>query len=460
MMKINPTQLKSLRIQRRLSSKELSKVSKVSERQISRIESSDTEQDVRENTAKRLATALGVEMDTLADNEALDPAQVGGTEGNYQSIHPKHLKDLRMRKKLSRRKLAEISGISERQIGRVEASGTDVPVRLNTMMKLASALGVDAEMLVDNPTALDPLPVPPSQDVQLSTKISSQVRLAYDLVKHRYGPSQKDIINLAPLLFVLLAEGSLSWRRQWLEEAKAAMERLKQLTSERESLNPEELDLEWDESFEAEQESIKKNELLGDEILSGKGYWDSSGHMETPFLDYVTRLTKELNISVKVDSILGNDVKNMINEDFGPGIDLKEKRRDQFIQQHGEMPDDTNQFNSPHISWKLAERHTQNDNVLGDIFNNFDIDWCIINYLICPDALIEISGKSLEGLFALIRGDVRVPQIPSDLMTEKAKDKRVEWLESRMSDETQQLAARYRELFAKDYGCDFNGDTR
>ena len=458
-MKINPAQLKSLRIQRRLSIKELSEISKVSARQISRIESSDAEQDVRENTAKRLATALVIEMNTLADNDALDPANMGDTKGNFQSIHPKRLQDLRKRMKLSRCKLAEKSGVSERQIGRVEASNTDVPVRMNTMIKLASALGVDAEMLLDDPSTLDPLPVPPSQDVQLSIKISSQVRLAYDLVKHRYGPSQKDIINLAPLLFVLLAEGSLSWRRQWLEEAKATMERLKQLSSERESLNPEKLDLEWDETFEAEQDSIKKKELLGDEILSGKGCWDSSDHMETPFLDYVTRLTKELNISVMVDSILGNDVKNMINEDFGPGIDLKEKRRDQFIRQHGEMPDDTNQFNSPHISWKLAERHTQNDNLLGDIFNNFDIDWCIINYLICPDALIEISGKSLEGLFALIRGDVRVPQIPSDLMTKKAKDKRVEWLESRMSDETQEIVTRYRALFAEDYGHDFGGDS-
>ena len=458
-MKINPAQLKSLRIQSGLSHKQLYEKSKVSERQISRIESSGTYYDAREYTAERLARALGVEVGTLADNVTVEPGQLDGTVRNYQSIHPKRLRDLRTRKKFSRRKLAKKSGVSEKQIGRVETSETDVPVRMNTMIKLASALGVDAEMLLDDPSTLDPLPVPPSQDVQLSIKISSQVRLAYDLVKHRYGPSQKDIINLAPLLFVLLAEGSLSWRRQWLEEAKAAMERLKQLTSERESLNPEELDLEWDESFEAEQESIKKNELLGDEILSGKGYWDSSDHMETPFLDYVTRLTKDLNISVMVDSILGNDVKNMINEDFGPGIDLKEKRRDQFIRQHGEMPDDTNQFNSPHISWKLAERHTQNDNVLGDIFNNFDIDWCIINYLICPDALIEISGKSLEGLFALIRGDVRVPQIPSDLMTEKAKDKRVEWIESRMSDETQEIVTRYRALFAEDYGHDFGGDS-
>ena len=457
-MKINPTQLKSLRIQRRLSSKELAKKSKVSERQISRIESSDTEQDVRENTAKRLATALGIEIDALADNATPDPAQIAGREGDYQTIHPKRLRDLRERKKLSRRKLAERSGISERQIGRIEKSSADVPVRPNTIMKLAVALGVNAEMLVDDPTTLDPLPVPPSQDIQLSIKISPQVRLAYDLVKHRYGPSQKDIINLAPLLFVLHAEGSLNWRRQWLEEAKETTNRLRQLAEEREGFNSEVLDWEWENSFEAEQESIKNNELLGDEILSGKGYWHPSDLLETPFLDYVARLTKELNISVMVDSILGNDVKNMINEEFGPGIDLKEKRRDQFIRLHGEMPDDTNQFNSPHISWMFAESRTQNDNVLGDIFNNFDIDWCIINYLICPDALIEISGKSLEGLFALIRGDVRVPQIPSDLMTEQAKDKRVEWLKSRMSDETQEIVTRYRALFAEDYGHDFGGE--
>lgn len=457
-MKINPIQLKSLRIQRRLSGKELSKVSKVSERQISRIESSDTELDVRENTAKRLASALGIEMDALADNETLDPAQMGGTEGKQLTIHPKRLRDLRERKKFSRRKLAERSGISERQIGRVETSSTDVPVRQNTMDKLATALGVDVGMLVDDPTSLDALPVPPSQDIQLSIKISPQVRLAYDLVRHRYGPSQKDIINLAPLLFVLHAEGSLNWRRQWLEEAKETTNRLRQLAEEREGFNSEVLDWEWENSFEAEQESIKNNELLGDEILSGKGYWHPSDLMETPFLDYVARLTKELNLSVMVDSFLGNDVKNMINEDFGPGIDLKEKRRDQFIRLHGEMPDDTNQLNSPHISWMFAERRTQNDNVLRDMFNNFDIDWCIINYLICPDALIEISGKSLEGLFALIRGDVRVPQIPSDLMTEQAKDKRVEWLKSRMSDETQEIVTRYRALFAEDYGYDFGGE--
>ena len=441
MMKINPTQLKSLRTQRRLSSKELAKESKVSERQISRIESSGTDYKAREYTAERLARALDVEVNTLADNEILDPGQLEGTEGNHQSIHPKRLRDLRRRKKLSRRKLAEKSGVSERQIGRVEASSADVPVRVNTMIKLASALGVDAEMLVDDPTTLDPLPVSLSQDVQLSIKISSQVRLAYDLVKHRYGPSQKDIIKLAPLLYVLLAEGSLAWRREWLEEAKAAMERLEQLTDEREQLLIE--DSQMDESIEAERESIERSDHLGDTV-SARGGWWGFDDTNNSFSEYLTRLSKKLDLPEIINS-WGDDVQNMINSEFGPGINLIER----FNQK--ERP--TESTTSPRLILRRIF-HPKSKSYLRDIFFEH-LDWGVMNYLVCRDELIEISGNSLEALFALVRGDVRLPEIPGELMTEQAKDKRVEWLESRMSDETQEIVTRYRTLFAEDYDHEF-----
>ena len=81
-----------------------------------------------------------------------------------------------------------------------------------------------------------------------------------------------------------------------------------------------------------------------------------------------------------------------------------------------------------------------------------------MNYLICRDELVEISSNSLGALLALVRGDVRLPEIPGELMTEQAKDKRVEWLENRMSDETQEIVDRYRALFAKDYDHDFGGE--
>jgi len=447
-MKINPAQLKSLRIQHRLSCKELAEKSNVSDRTISRIETSDTERDVRSYIAERLARELGVEVDMLANEATVDPGQLDGTEGSEQSIHPKRLKDLRTRKKLSRKKLADRAGVSERQITRIEASKKDVSVRMNTMIKLASALGVDAEMLADDPTSLDPLPVPPSQDVQLSIKINSQVRLAYDLVKHRYGPSQKEIIKLAPLLYVLLAEGSLAWRRQWLEEAIAAKERLEQLTGEREGFYTEEQDVDWDESFEAEQESIKKNELLGDEILSGRGYWQSWDGIKNPFLDYVTKLSKELGLSGIINS-WGHEVQDMINSEFGPGINLSER-----------INQKERQLERPTKSG-FVPMHTyspKSDNFLCDIFFEFLDGEIIFNYLICQDELVDISGNSLGALLAMVRGDVRLPEIPGELMTEQAKDKRVEWLESRISDETQEIADRYRALFAEDYDHEFGSE--
>ena len=446
MIKINPTKLKSLRIQSGLSHKQLYEKSKVSERQISRIESSDTYYDAREYTAERLARALAVEVNTLADDVTVDPDQLDGTEGNDQIIHPKRLRSLRERRKLSRRELAEKSGVSERQIGRVEASGTDVPVRMNTMIKLASALGVDADMLVDDPTAIDPLPVPPSQDVQLSIKISSQVRLAYDLVKHRYGPSQKDIIKLAPLLYVLLAEGSLVWRRQWLEEAKAAQERLEQLTDERKNLLIE--DYQMEESIEAEQESIERSDHIGDTV-SARGGWSAIDYASNSFSEYLTKLSKELDLSGIINS-WGDDVQNTINSKFGPGINLIERIKQK-----------SRQLERPTRSGFTLKRifRPESDRYLQDVFFEH-LDWGAMNYLICQDELVEISGNSLGALFALVRGDVRVPEIPEELMTERTKDKRVEWIESKMSDETQQMEALYRELFAKDYNYDFRVESQ
>jgi len=447
-MKINPTQLKSLRIQNILTSKQLAEKSGVSGRQISRIESSEIDCEVREYTAERLARALGVEVDTLADNVILHPGQLDGTDGSDQSIHPKRLRDLRERKKFSRRKLAERSGISDRQIGRIETSEKDVSVRLNTIMKLADALGVDAEMLVDDPTTLDPLPVPPSQDVQLSIKISSQVRLAYDLVKHRYGPSQKDIIKLAPLLYVLLAEGSLAWRQQWLEEAKAAMKRLEQLADERRHLLIDQ-DYQMEESIEAERESIERNDHVGDTV-SAKGGWWVIDDYDTQFTEYLIRLSSELNLSGMMDYGV-KDIEDMINKNFGPGINL----------------DDPEYFelrNRPKLLLRGIKKERMSPEsweILINLFQGrYDLEWGVGNYQICLEEMVEISGNSLSGLFALVRGDVRVPEIPDELMTEQAKDMRVEWLESRMSTETQELASRYRELFAKDYGCDFEGGAR
>ena len=444
-MKINPSQLKSLRIHRELSLKQLADKSRVSERQIARIESSESIYDTREYTAKRLADALNIDMEVLARNETLDLGLTNGAPRNNQRINPERLKELRTRLKLSRRKLAKRSGVSERQIVRIEDADTNSPVRPATLKKLADALDIDAEMLAQNSKHHDPVPLPPPQDIQLSIKVDSQIRLAYDLVKHRYGASQKDIINLAPLLYVLLAEGSLAWRKQWLEEAKVTMNRLEQLADQRRFLDIDEGQME--ESITVEQESIERNDHLG-RIAEAKGGWWVVHDHDSQFTEYLSNLSKELNISGKIDYGI-NDIEELINDYFGSGIDLTDPKFSEF------------RNNRTMLTRFIDDGlRTESYEIFSNIFNEYALVWGVKNYLICQKDLVEISGNSMEALFALVRGDVRIPEIPDELMTEPMKDKRVEWLESRMSIETKELAERYRELFAKVYSSDFGGHAR
>ena len=101
------------------------------------------------------------------------------------------------------------------------------------MERLAKALQLAPGVLTGE------LPLPqtgktpaPEQRVQVNAEIAPKARLAYDLVKSRYCVSATEIINMAPLLFSLLAEGSLGWRRRKLDEASEAIGCLEEVGSE------------------------------------------------------------------------------------------------------------------------------------------------------------------------------------------------------------------------------------
>ena len=137
-------------------------------------------------------------------------------------IDPARLRSLREKKKLSRLQLEKQSGVTERTIQRLERDPH--PSRKNTLNRLAKALGVEPGVLTgelplpefDKASALDP------ERVQIGAQVVPKVRLAFDLIKRRYGVSATEIINMAPLFFALLAEGSLAWRREKIEEAEEA----------------------------------------------------------------------------------------------------------------------------------------------------------------------------------------------------------------------------------------------
>ena len=307
------------------------------------------------------------------------------------NISPERLKTLRDQKGWSQDKLASESKVSKRQIIRIENSKTSVNVRENTVKRLAHALKVERMVLTGN-KPLDPEQQLPVRDVQLSSRISSQVRLAYDLVEHRYGPSYKDLINLAPLLFVLLAEGSLAWRRQYLDEIGEAMERLRAFSKERKHLYFTHQQTNIELGLCAEEESIDAADLRGDALRNRDDTTlDFAGedlYEVTPFADYLCKLSEELGISGIVD--------------FGSGVS--------------------------------------------------DDPWGAEPYQICRNQLSEITGSSKDARWALEHGDVRLSEIPRELMPEKAKDRRIEWLESKLSDKTRETMEeheRLKSLFAK-----------
>ena len=169
--------------------------------------------------------ALSQTSFALITGEQPLPVVDGATESF--EIDAQSLKALRSGKGWSRRQLADRSSVSERQLARLETARESVPVRMTTFKRIADALGTDggklsgASSVTRNPEKLE--------DVGLRVRVSPQLQLAYDLVSFRYGPTRREIVELAPLLFVLLAEGSLAWRLERAEKVDALIGRLQEL---------------------------------------------------------------------------------------------------------------------------------------------------------------------------------------------------------------------------------------
>ena len=212
-----------------------------------------------------------------------------------------------------------------------------------------------------------PLPesdkAPEPERVQIGAQVAPKVKLSYDLIKRRYGVSATEIINMAPLFFVLLAEGSLAWRRERIEEVEEAKSRL------------EKIDGFWrgglvsgsvviDGGIAREGDSIAKADLFGEHLFSDidatfieeDDLFDPS--TDNPFASYLRKLEDELDITGVVD--VGSDHLRF-------GSPLK-------------FPD----------------------------------------YNICRDELDGIANGSHFAKIALEAGDVRLSEIPEELMAEDA----------------------------------------
>ena len=297
-------------------------------------------------------------------------------------IDPDRLSSLRKKNRLTRPELEKKSGINKRTIQRLESKSESQRCQKSqehTVNSLAKALGVEAGVLTGE------LPLPESgkahasdsERVQIGAQVAPKVRLAYDLIKRRYGVSTTEIINMAPLFFALLAEGSLAWRREKLKEVEETKSRLEQIDGFwRGGLVSGSVVM--DEGIAREEDSIAKADLFGEHLFSDTDtifieeddLFDPS--TDNPFASYLRKLEDELDIT---------GVAYVDSDYLRFGWPLK-------------FPD----------------------------------------YNICRDELDGIANGSHFAQIALEAGDVRLSEIPEELMAEDAGEERAKWIKDKLSD--------------------------
>ena len=226
-------------------------------------------------------------------------------------IDPNRLRELRKRKRLNRVQLAEKARLSQRQITRLESEASaGSTARDQTVNSLAEALGVEPGVL----TGDMPLPgAPPHREDgrsrQVSAWVQPEVGLAYTLIKRRYGVSLTTLVNAAPLMFVLLAEGSFVWRREKLKEVEEATERLDSSGS-RHLLSTHVGAGRIDEGAWIERRSIESRDLFGEAVfkdLLEQGY-DVGG--TNPFAEYLCDLAAKIGDRDIVDVEAGEWIED------------------------------------------------------------------------------------------------------------------------------------------------------
>ena len=370
---INPRQVKSLREAAGLSRTRLAQQAHVSIRQLTRIESSDEPTRAHTTTARRLAKTFGVALEKLAESPAAsDPATATPQD---RTISPSRLKAARKRLRYSQQELAKKAGISRRHVARIESSDEPVDAKPRTLSGLSAALKVKPAELSGELPSITETPARSAAEGRMAVRMDPQTRLAYDLVERRYGPKARDVIDLAPLLFVLIAEGCLAWRRQNLEKAGTALETLNDLGEDNGQLYFTRYTVDVDWGWTAEQQSIDAADLLGDLIRTDdqfRQFNEDDLYAVTPFADFLRKVADELAVPERVC--------------FGSS----------------DLPSD-----------KVA--------------------WGSEPFLVCKGDLEELSGGSRLARWALELGDIRISEIPEELLSEGDKDRRIAWIEGRLS---------------------------
>ena len=204
------------------------------------------------------------------------------------AINPQALKLARKRRGWTQQELADAVQCTKDTVSRWER-GKSRRVRAHLRQNLCGALRITWEKLTE--------PADPSKnltdDVTTTVSISKHVRTSLDIVAVRYNVSPRDVLDLAPLLFLIVAERSLLERKQRLQAIHEAMQETEEKLLENcAHLGPiiAARSNAADQQLDEEEQSLRTRDVFGRTIMYE--YWneDDTG----PFVHYVRDLANGL----------------------------------------------------------------------------------------------------------------------------------------------------------------------
>ena len=322
---------------------------------------------------------------------------------------PAAIRALRENRGLSRAELAADAGVSERQLARIEAEEIDFTKAEEPTNRLAQALGVPVREMLSEETARvrRALRAEPrsAQTMPVGAPVSALARLGFALVRLRYGLNIGQVLELAPLMFAILAEGSLVRRKQRLERLEDAYNQVQ----------PE---------LRRYLSDFRKRRDAEDESISRRNLRDAASLFRTPAKDE------------------GGDTGAAASTaDHGDDFDP-------FSAYLFELARGLPAGDEPAVrSQELPVRHQECRSPERQLFA-----WMF------REEMERLAGNSEKARWALEYGDVGLFDLPEELREDLEKrgiveepekktrriERRINWLESRLSPEIEEAVKRWR----------------
>ena len=209
------------------------------------------------------------------------------------TIHPEALKAARERQQMTQEQLAKAAGCTKDTVSRWER-GTSKRVRSHLRKPLCNALGVKWEKLTTSPERISDQPRDIFGQTLIKMLVSKRARAALQLVALRYNIKPRDVVELAPLLFLIIAERSLMDRKQRLDELDVLIEEASRSLPKHMFGIVAPRNVYGEDPSHEEKLSIEAKDIFGLKLPDPSDENEERRQEANPFINFILDLTREL----------------------------------------------------------------------------------------------------------------------------------------------------------------------